>query len=807
VQGKRTSALIHGVQTLFQSGAIGQQTDGELLGRFRERCDETAEPAFAALVERHGPMVLRVCRSVLRSEHDAQDAFQATFMILVRRAASVRDRESIGSWLYGVALRVAASARTSMAHRRKHERHAAELSPLQYAGDDGQREISAILHEELGRLPERYRAAIVLCYLEGLTCSAAARQLSWPVGTVKSRLSRGRELLLRRLIRRGLGPHDPSSARLAPSAALPTSLARNTLRAMLELAARRSIDDLVSASALSYARRALGTIETTRRILISVLVLAGLVAAAGACLAIPKHESARRNAPVQAIAEEGPPARPTETRKKQEELFLQVVDTRGQDVPNVEVKVRDRNIAQEVGRFRTGAGGWLKVTVDRFFVQVVFEARPDAQTFGWASIRSGELTPTGRKDDPVKMVLLPRDHQVEGSVVDVRGNPIRGVAVQVVQLDHLENRFATSYGHVPAEASLGSAITDAAGRYTMTLPRDTRVLFAAYHPRYVGPSFGCKAEDRAVNPVTLEDAGGIGGTVIDSITKQPVRGARVGAQLLEHRDRILGGAWGDATSDARGQFLIGGLQPGVYNLIFMESPKGKMFVARAVEGVRVKAGEDARADLQLIKGRAIRGTAIDSVVNKPMAGAPILYYSLSHPRSGPACESTTSDEQGHFEMFVPPGPAFVYIGTGGFIGRSHTKNLIVPDDRDPEPVILERRYAPGAVLTQNPGRPVECTVHVRLAADDLGQGGEGRSLTGRVFDPAGSPIASARVHYNAKKFVAGATDRLGMFRLNGLPPGPLRIGIDKGGYGRGSASIPRDAFEVGITLPKSAEPD
>ena len=206
---------------------------------------------------------------------------------------------------------------------------------------------------------------------------------------------------------------------------------------------------------------------------------------------------------------------------------------------NVEVKVRDRNTAEEVGRFRTGPGGWLKVTVDAFFVQVVFEARPDAQTLGWASVRSGELTPTGRENDPVKMVLLPRDHQVEGSVVDVRGNPIRGVAVQVVQLDHLENRFATSYGHVPAEASLGSAVTDAAGRYTLTLPQDTRAIFAAYHPRYFGPILWLYSRGPPVNPVTLEDAGGIGGTVIDSITKQPVEGAKVGAQLVEHHDRIL----------------------------------------------------------------------------------------------------------------------------------------------------------------------------------------------------------------------------------------------------------------------------
>ena len=150
-----------------------------------------------------------------------------------------------------------------------------------------------ILHEELGRLPERYRKAIVLCYLEGLTCEAAALQLGWPVGTVKSRLSRGREVLLRRLIRRGLGPDDQSGPRHALSAVLPASLASDTVRAMVELAARRRVDDLIPATALSYSRAVMRSMLLTRASLISPLLFAGLVVAAGASLTIPTHESAR----------------------------------------------------------------------------------------------------------------------------------------------------------------------------------------------------------------------------------------------------------------------------------------------------------------------------------------------------------------------------------------------------------------------------------------------------------------------------------------------------------------------------------
>ncbi len=196
------TALGH-IRTLFNVGTFGGLTDGELLERFRASNGEAAELAFAALVERHGPMVLRVCQSVLFETHDAHDAFQATFLVLVRKAGSIRNRDSLASWLHGVAHRIAACASAATARRRRHERRAA--ARVTTFVDDGDRdELAPMLHEELDRLAEKYRAPIILCHLEGLTHEQTAQRLCWPVGTVRSRLARGREQLRGRLMRRGL---------------------------------------------------------------------------------------------------------------------------------------------------------------------------------------------------------------------------------------------------------------------------------------------------------------------------------------------------------------------------------------------------------------------------------------------------------------------------------------------------------------------------------------------------------------------------------------------------------------------------
>jgi RNA polymerase sigma factor (sigma-70 family) len=188
-------------QTILAPREAAQPTDGQLLQRFASGRDEGA---FSLLVRRHGTMVLGVCRRVLDNEHDAEDAFQATFLVLARQAQSIRKLESVGSWLYGVAYRISLRARSDAARRRALEEQARTMPQQDPFVEAAWRELRPVLDEEVDRLPPKYRAPIILCYLEGKTNTEAARELGWTKGTVSGRLARARELLRSRLARRGV---------------------------------------------------------------------------------------------------------------------------------------------------------------------------------------------------------------------------------------------------------------------------------------------------------------------------------------------------------------------------------------------------------------------------------------------------------------------------------------------------------------------------------------------------------------------------------------------------------------------------
>ncbi len=283
-QSARVSAYDR-LDALFKFGVVGDLSDGQLVHRFMTARDGADQAAFTALVERHGPMVLGVCRQVLHDADDAQDAFQATFLVLARKAGSLRKADSVASWLHGVALRIAMRARVEAARRRVHERRGAAFTASRTAADPVPPESWPALHEEIDRLPDRYRDPIVLCYLEGLSIEEAALRIGCPRGTVLSRLSRARNRLRDRLTRRGLAPGlVPFAAGSKPIvlAAMPTPLLNATVGDALVFAGRRATEAaLISAAPAALARGLLHVMTISRLTILGAAALSCALAVGG----------------------------------------------------------------------------------------------------------------------------------------------------------------------------------------------------------------------------------------------------------------------------------------------------------------------------------------------------------------------------------------------------------------------------------------------------------------------------------------------------------------------------------------------
>jgi RNA polymerase sigma factor (sigma-70 family) len=301
----RQQLLARCVGVISRDQAGGTATDGQLLDRFVAARDEAS---FAALVRRHGPMVLGVCLRALRNRADAEDAFQATFLVLVRKAASLTGRRVLGDWLHGVARRVALKALAAAARRRVKERAAARA---EVPADEARNDWLPLLDEELGRLPEKYRLPIVLCDLEGKTRKEAAGQLGWAEGTVAGRLARGRELLAKRLLRTAHAICCALPAAQAARAAVPPDLVGSTVGAAMLVASGGA----PSAGALALAEELLRPMLLTKR----HAGLAALFLCVACALGLGAFGS--RPAPAPPVPEERPPAAPAHEEAKAETIL------------------------------------------------------------------------------------------------------------------------------------------------------------------------------------------------------------------------------------------------------------------------------------------------------------------------------------------------------------------------------------------------------------------------------------------------------------------------------------------------------
>jgi RNA polymerase sigma factor (sigma-70 family) len=282
VAGRNANVVLAHLRKLTAARATHALSDRELLDRFLAECDEAA---FAALVERHGAMVLGICRRVLRHAQDAEDACQAAFLVLARKAGSIRKKESLASWLHGVAHHVATNLKRDLSRRAARETLRPEATDTDVAAEVSWREIQGLLDDELARLPEQYRSPLILCYLEGMTRDEAAQQLGWRLATFRGRLERGRERLRARLTRRGLtlsaALFGGALAEGSAPAAVPPALVVFTVQAGLLYAAGKAgaaagVSARVAALAQGALRALFAADARTGLTILAVLLAAGL---------------------------------------------------------------------------------------------------------------------------------------------------------------------------------------------------------------------------------------------------------------------------------------------------------------------------------------------------------------------------------------------------------------------------------------------------------------------------------------------------------------------------------------------------
>ncbi len=313
--GQMSSVIPHMRRAaLLQDG--GGMTDGQLLECFLARREEAA---FAALVRRHGPMVLGVCRRVLKNTHDAEDAFQATFLVLVRKAASLLPREAVGNWLYGVAYHTALKARAATVRRRTKEAQVRHMARPEALTEDTCQDWQPLLDQELSRLPDKYREPVVLCDLEGMTRREAARQLGIPEGTLSGWLTTAHRRLAQRLARHGFTVSAGSLAAVlsqsAASAGVPAPLAVSTVKCAALLAAGQAAAGAISVKVAALTEGVLKAMLMTKlKVTAAFLVVVGAAVMGGGALVHPGFADTSADRPV--VATDQPRASQAEERQE-----------------------------------------------------------------------------------------------------------------------------------------------------------------------------------------------------------------------------------------------------------------------------------------------------------------------------------------------------------------------------------------------------------------------------------------------------------------------------------------------------------
>jgi len=476
------------INRLFSDGVTTGLTDVQLLTQF---IDDRDPVAFEALLARHGPMVLSVCLGVLRDPSDAEDAFQATFLVMLKRAGTIRGRHALGGWLYQVAHRVAIQANMGAARRRIHEKEAGQMAAaMTSSGSNPAHELLRSLHDEVARLPEKQRLAVVLCDMEGKTQTQAALELEWSERTLRRRLAEARERLKARLARRGQVLQSGMSEVLLIQGArstVPAAWSEATVRAALATVNHTMTVGVVSAAAKQLAQEVSKVMLLQKLTLASATLLAaGLIGwGASAALVSPGQEAPQgvTAPPATAIRRTANNAvpQPNPASADTTGTFVvrgRVLDPDGKPVAGAEIYVRhfaeiqwlsiDPMAVRQKGRVAVADGdGRFHFDIDKTLGDGPFDGSPRwlkaqiaaaAPRFAPAWIEAGDVVKKGE----ATLQLARDDVPVRGRVLDSQGRPVAGVVVRIqliwevkdgVDLDAMlasgeldENHVARDYG-------------------------------------------------------------------------------------------------------------------------------------------------------------------------------------------------------------------------------------------------------------------------------------------------------------------------------------------------------------------------
>jgi RNA polymerase sigma factor (sigma-70 family) len=759
--GQLHTVLRH-IRRLALAPGTTDLTDPQLLQRFAVHQEEDA---FAALMGRHGQLVWGVCRHVLRHDHDAEDAFQATFLVLARHAASIRKQEALASWLHGTAYRVALRARRDAAIRRTHESRGKSMPPEKPFPESVLREALAILDEEVQRLSARQRAVFVLCSLEGKSLAEAAQQLGWKPGTVSGTLARARRQLERRLTRRGVTLTAVLSAvflgRQAVPAAVPARLTQTTTQAALLYAAGKPAAAVVSSPVAAALAEGVTKTMFLTKLKTALVMLLAIAFVAGAGWLTCQTLAAKQPAP--AKPEAANPAaknpKPQAARDKADETVQvagQVLDAGGKPCVGAKLYVwasGSKKVTEQAARATTDKDGRFRLRVSKAELarQAQIVVLADGQGPDWldlSKVNKGNVT----------LRLVKDDMPIDGRVLDLEGQPVAGVTVEIGRLEHgdLKGWFAMRQKgwsgnllqkELAPEALPGSTkiTTDKDGRVRLTgLGRDRVALLRLSGDNIEHCVFWVVTRNDELGGFRRGPFGTYGakfthfarpskpiiGTVRDKVTRKPLAGISIWSSYYNNRF---------ATTDAHGRYRIVGA--GKYERYSVSAGGPPYFNCTKMDIPDTAGVEPLVVDFDLERGIAVKGRLIDTSTGKPVWGRVSYVPMADNPNlknytelgklQAIASDSGRAKADGAFTVVAIPGP-------GLLVARADDENRF-PAAANKGFKIATNLILDGyhAIIPINPseGEPKSTTRDIALAP--------GRTLTGTVVGPDGQPLAGA----------------------------------------------------------------